>query len=99
MLIGCFFGALNALGISILGEYVVRIYDQVRGRPLYLVDRCVNFATPEEDGLHHNLLAELTDMLHAVRSASDGDSAQRSSRREQAGWSAGDSSLNPPARW
>ncbi|HTQ40977.1 MAG TPA: glycosyltransferase family 2 protein [Pirellulales bacterium] len=40
-----FFAALNALGISMLGEYVVRIYDQVRGRPLYLVDRTVNFAT------------------------------------------------------
>lgn len=37
-----FFGALNALGISILGEYVVRIYDQVRGRPLYIVARRVN---------------------------------------------------------
>jgi dolichol-phosphate mannosyltransferase len=42
ILTGSFFGALNALGICILGEYVVRIYDQVRGRPLYLVDRTVN---------------------------------------------------------
>jgi polyisoprenyl-phosphate glycosyltransferase len=39
-----FFGALNALGISMLGEYVLRIYDQVRGRPLYVVDRTVNVA-------------------------------------------------------
>ena len=30
----CLFGALNALGIAILGEYVIRIYDQVRARPL-----------------------------------------------------------------
>ncbi|MDA7978939.1 MAG: glycosyltransferase family 2 protein [Pirellulales bacterium] len=37
-----FFGALNALGICILGEYVVRIYDQVRGRPIYLIDRTQN---------------------------------------------------------
>jgi polyisoprenyl-phosphate glycosyltransferase len=44
MLTGSFFGALNALGISILGEYVIRIYDQVRGRPAYVVDRLVNFA-------------------------------------------------------
>jgi dolichol-phosphate mannosyltransferase len=36
-----FFGALNALGISMLGEYVIRIYDQVRGRPLYIIDRIV----------------------------------------------------------
>ena len=26
-----------------LGEYVIRIYDQVRGRPLYIVDRVVEF--------------------------------------------------------
>ena len=44
ILTGSFFGALNALGISILGEYVIRIYDQVRGRPLYVVDRTVNCA-------------------------------------------------------
>jgi dolichol-phosphate mannosyltransferase len=31
-----FFGSLNALGISVLGEYVIRIYHQVRSRPLYL---------------------------------------------------------------
>lgn len=31
-----FFGSLNALGISILGEYVIRIYDQVRARPVYV---------------------------------------------------------------
>jgi polyisoprenyl-phosphate glycosyltransferase len=43
-----FFAALNALGISMLGEYVVRIYDQVRGRPLYLVDQTVNFAEASE---------------------------------------------------
>jgi polyisoprenyl-phosphate glycosyltransferase len=44
ILTGSFFGALNALGISILGEYVIRIYDQVRGRPQYVVDRTVNIA-------------------------------------------------------
>jgi glycosyltransferase involved in cell wall biosynthesis len=42
-----FFGALNALGISMLGEYVLRIYDQVRGRPLYVVDRMVNVANAD----------------------------------------------------
>lgn len=33
-----FFAALNAGGIAVLGEYVVRILDQVQGRPTYLVD-------------------------------------------------------------
>jgi len=41
ILTGSFFGALNALGISILGEYLIRVYDQVRGRPSYLIDRIV----------------------------------------------------------
>ncbi len=43
-----FFGALNALGIGILGEYVTRIYDQVRARPLFIVARKVNIAEAEE---------------------------------------------------
>jgi len=36
------FGALNSLGIAVLGEYVVRIFDQVRARPQFIVDRTVN---------------------------------------------------------
>jgi dolichol-phosphate mannosyltransferase len=37
-----FFGAINALGIAILGEYVLKIYNQVRARPIYLVERIVS---------------------------------------------------------
>src|SRR6202007_1732163 len=50
-----FFAALNALGISMLGEYVVRIYDQVRGRPLYLIDRTVNL---KKDGVIDRTIAD-----------------------------------------
>jgi dolichol-phosphate mannosyltransferase len=39
VLVASFFGAVNALGVSMLGEYVVRIYDQVRGRPHYIIAR------------------------------------------------------------
>jgi len=49
ILVGSFFGALNAMGICILGEYIIRIYDQVRGRPLYLIDRTVNSELPAEE--------------------------------------------------
>jgi polyisoprenyl-phosphate glycosyltransferase len=35
------FTTLNAAGIAVLGEYIVRILDQVQGRPAYLVDRVV----------------------------------------------------------
>jgi polyisoprenyl-phosphate glycosyltransferase len=34
-----FFGGLNALGIAVLGEYVIRIHQQVLGRPGYIIDR------------------------------------------------------------
>jgi dolichol-phosphate mannosyltransferase len=49
LLTASFFGALNALGISILGEYLVRIYDQVRSRPIFVVQRRVNFDTLPAD--------------------------------------------------
>jgi dolichol-phosphate mannosyltransferase len=61
VLIASFFGAVNALGISMLGEYVARIYDQVRGRPLYLVDRTVN-TQPSSPELHSE---------HAIESGGD----------------------------
>lgn len=44
---GSFFGALNALGIGILGEYVTRIYDQVRARPMFIVGTKTNFEDPD----------------------------------------------------
>lgn len=46
LLTASFFSSLNALGIAVLGEYVMRIYDQVRGRPLFLVARRVNLDKP-----------------------------------------------------
>jgi polyisoprenyl-phosphate glycosyltransferase len=48
VLVASFFGAVNALGISILGEYVIRIYDQVRQRPLYIVDETRNLHSAAE---------------------------------------------------
>ena len=32
-------GATNLLGQAMIGEYVGRIYEQAKGRPLYLIDR------------------------------------------------------------
>jgi dolichol-phosphate mannosyltransferase len=75
-----FFGALNALGISMLGEYVIRIYDQVRSRPLYIVDRVVErkaepiappcLANAEDwDDTYHDLLEQSGALLDMVRGA------------------------------
>ena len=34
-----FFGGINLLGIGIIGEYVARIYDELKGRPAYVIER------------------------------------------------------------
>lgn len=39
MMISSFFGALNAAGLAIIGEYIIRIYDQVRARPQFVIDQ------------------------------------------------------------
>lgn len=41
-IVSAFFGSINSLGIAILGEYVCRIYDQVRQRPQFIIDRAIN---------------------------------------------------------
>jgi dolichol-phosphate mannosyltransferase len=75
-----FFGALNALGISMLGEYVIRIYDQVRGRPLYIVDRVVEhksepIAPPilggveEWDQAYQDLVDQSAELIEMVNRA------------------------------
>lgn len=75
VLTASFFGAVNALGISILGEYVSRIYDQVRARPMYLVARTANMgnlsrqqapAAPSDEELCEHLLDEAGALLDAA---------------------------------
>jgi len=70
VLIGSFFGALNALGICILGEYVIRIYDQVRQRPLYVVDRTVSPADEELSADAEDLSAYDDEYLDLLEQAS-----------------------------
>ena len=35
------FSGVQLLSLGLIGEYVLRIYDQVRGRPLYIVDKVI----------------------------------------------------------
>jgi dolichol-phosphate mannosyltransferase len=37
-----FIGGVQLLSIGIVGEYIARIYDETRGRPLYIIDREIN---------------------------------------------------------
>jgi dolichol-phosphate mannosyltransferase len=59
IIVASFFGALNALGIGVLGEYVVRIHDQVRDRPKFIVRRQVCLA----DGAVRDQMEELAESV------------------------------------
>jgi len=56
-----FFGAVNALGIAILGEYAARIYDQVRARPNYLIQRQSGFDTPVKTSAQRSPISDFKD--------------------------------------
>jgi len=43
-----FFAGINLFGISVIGEYVARIYDEVKSRPKYIVERITNDASTRE---------------------------------------------------
>ncbi len=47
-----FFGGINLIGIALLGEYIARIYDEVKQRPLYICARTSGFL--EKNGVKIN---------------------------------------------
>jgi dolichol-phosphate mannosyltransferase len=45
-----FIGGVQLAAVGVLGEYIGRIYDEVRRRPLYIVERAVNVAVRDARG-------------------------------------------------
>jgi hypothetical protein len=38
-----FFSGIQLLSLGLIGEYIGRIYDELKRRPMFIIDRKVNF--------------------------------------------------------
>jgi glycosyltransferase involved in cell wall biosynthesis len=45
-----FLGGVQLITIGILGEYIARIYEQSKRRPLFLIKEMVNIQPPAKNG-------------------------------------------------
>src|SRR4030088_2380241 len=48
VLVVSFFSGVQLLALGVVGEYIGRIYDETKRRPMYIVDRKVNFSALSE---------------------------------------------------
>lgn len=52
--ISCFIGGIQLVAIGIVGEYIARIYDESKCRPLYIVDKELNLNESIENPLNNS---------------------------------------------
>jgi polyisoprenyl-phosphate glycosyltransferase len=53
ILVVSFFSGVQLLALGVVGEYIGRIYDETKRRPMYIVDRKVNFTDPVGQSTDH----------------------------------------------
>jgi glycosyltransferase involved in cell wall biosynthesis len=53
VLVVSFFSGVQLLALGVVGEYIGRIYDETKRRPMYIVDRKVNFADSVDRSTDH----------------------------------------------
>jgi polyisoprenyl-phosphate glycosyltransferase len=58
ILVVSFFSGVQLLALGVVGEYIGRIYDETKRRPMYIVDRKVNFSAPSEGSPTGSAVAE-----------------------------------------
>jgi polyisoprenyl-phosphate glycosyltransferase len=58
VLVVSFFSGVQLLALGVVGEYIGRIYDEAKRRPMYIVDRKVNFFAPSEGSAAGSGVAE-----------------------------------------
>ncbi len=65
-----FFGGIQLLSLGVIGEYLARVYEEVKGRPLYLVRDCYGFDPTNAPGPP---LAVVSDHPSGTRHDSPGE--------------------------
>src|SRR5262245_46685627 len=70
---------LNAIFLGIIGEYVARIYSQVKPQPLTIVERFVDRAEPAPCGSDHRAVQPVADIVLPAADAARRDGTKASS--------------------